>query len=145
SRFEGAVHTKRIQAGLLGWALFGVWAIAAVVVGADRPGQLLEIALIGFAGAAALAVGGSLALTSPTRALLVATAFCAPLENVWLVRVFDLGAAHIPVVPHFVGNLPSLFLLAAIGFRETRSALRGTSRALAVVAVLLLVGGAVAA
>jgi hypothetical protein len=123
-------------------ALLGAWLIGYAVLAAARPGELLEWALIGVAGAV-VACQRALYVV-PVLTLAVIAAFAAPLENVWPVRTFDVAAAHAPLIPGVVGNLPSLLLAVALLLPSARRALRSAPLVLIAPAGFLVIGGLVA-
>jgi hypothetical protein len=101
---------RRADAAAVG--ALAVWALATAVATLVRPGELLELALVGAAGIAAWGVLARPNLTVRFRAL-AALAFFLPLVNTWparsLVAKFDTG----PVLVQ-AALAPSTLLLAAL-------------------------------
>jgi hypothetical protein len=123
-------------------ALLGGWLLGYVVLAVERPGELLEWALIGAAGA--VLASQRAIYGTPALALACLAAFAAPLENVWPVRTFEVATAHVPLLPDVAGNVPSLLLVVALALPSCRRALRRAPRLLAVPAGLVVVGGLIA-
>jgi hypothetical protein len=92
--------------------LFGLWAVAAIAATAARRGELLEMALIGTAGALAWPLVAGMRVTF-TRGALLATCFVAPVLNAWPFRVYDAKRVSFGIGVVAVAAVPSLLVLIA--------------------------------
>ena len=135
------VRALRIPALPAGAALFGLWAVGAIVIVALRPGQLLEFATIGVMGT--LAWRSLLRGLGPSDLVVGATCFLLPLLNTWPLRIYQ------SVPERFATPLPAVFAASSIAAMVLVVAVPPARwRALPALAVLaglcLAVGGAVA-
>jgi hypothetical protein len=125
--------------------LFGVWLAAVVAVAVARPGELLEVAMVGVAGAAAWELVVARTLLTPLQGATVAACFALPLTNTLPARKYDSLIERLPVALTVALSLLTLLLVAValVGRRE----LRGWSvpRLLIAAGACLVAGGVVAA
>lgn len=121
-----------------------VWTLLEIGVALARPGELLELSLIGIAGAVAwpLVVGRT---TRAAGLALGATAFAAPLLPTWPAQTYTahLGFSS-PLLLAIVAPSSLLVLATAALVLRERAALRRPPLLACSAAVLLLVGGALA-
>jgi O-antigen ligase len=95
-----------------GFALGALWAIGTAACTLARRGELLEVALVGAAGAVAWTIVRGARLTL-SRAALLTLAFLAPLLNTWPVRVFDSARVSFGFTLWALSGIPSLLVLVA--------------------------------
>lgn len=95
-----------------GFALGALWTVGAAVCTLARRGELLEVALVGAAGAVAWTIVRGARLTL-SRAALLTLAFVAPLLNTWPVRVFDSARVSFGSALWALSGIPSLLVLVA--------------------------------
>jgi hypothetical protein len=113
----------------------------AVAAWVERPGAILEVALIAVAGAA-LWIAAAARPRTPSTLALVLLAFVVPLTNTWPGRGWTLAIGHLPMGVDALFTASSL-LLALVALVTLRSPRRGRAPRLLLVAAGLLAAGAV--
>jgi hypothetical protein len=126
----------RPSQALLDWTLFGAWAIAALAAFAIRPGALLEVALIGVAGA--LVVPALESTAAAWLLALVGLAFVLPLTNTWPARAWERGTDQLP---HVLGALAAPSSLALLAAAAVALPVRADGRGRAPLALTLAAAG----
>jgi hypothetical protein len=121
--------------------LFALWATAAGSVAVLRPGQLLEIAMVGIVGMVAWRT--ILEKKPPRHILLWSLCLLVPLTNTWPARIYQSVADQMPVPVPALLSLVSLSALAGIAVTRPRR-LHAPALLLGGWA-LLLIGGFIAA
>src|SRR4051794_11898777 len=111
SEVEATALGERARLRVGAAALLAGWAVVTVAVALKRPGELLEIASIGLAGAAAFELLQRSAGLSLRRAGLALVCFAAPLLNTLPARKY---AAVVDARPAAVRPLLALFSILVV-------------------------------
>jgi hypothetical protein len=137
-----AMHLRGPSWNELGAAAFAVWIGTAVAAAAYRPGELLELAAVGFAGA----LYWRLATNATSWQRLVALPFLtAPLLNTWpAARYAYVVDSALPRGSFLLSNIPSVLLLVIAAAALRAGNLRRPPWLVVGAMVCLLIGAAAA-
>jgi len=133
---------SRLTTVSAGPALFAAWLIGALLITVIRPGQLLEFATIGVAGA--IAWRAILRGLKWVDLMVGAACFLVPLLNTWPLRIYQSLADRLPTpLPALLSasSLVAIALLFGVGLPRWQS----LSRLTVVAASVLAIGGLAAA